>query len=500
MTKAIKKLSDHLAEIHDLSRAASVLSWDQQTYMPRGGAEHRADQHSTLTRLIHSKFTSSKTRRLLDQAAAETATLPADHDHRCLVEIVRIDLERASKLPGSFVTRWSRDSTLSTEAWREARKANAFKAFRPHLQKMVGYALKAADYYGYQDHPYDALLFDYEPGMKTAEVKAVFDVLRPAQVALVRKVAELPEPRTDFLRRHYPAGLQGELGLKVAKTFGYDTNRGRLDTAPHPFATSFGRNDVRITTRYHENNLAASLFAVMHETGHALYEQNLSPTLDRTPLSAGCGSVFHESQSRLWENVVGRSRHFWERHFGDLRATFPDQLGDVSADEFYRGVNRVKPTLIRVEADEVTYNLHIMLRFEIELGLVEGKLEVKDLPEVWRANMTEYLGVTPPDDKDGVMQDIHWSGGSIGYFPTYALGNVMSAQILETVLNRRPQTRDELARGEYSGLLGWLKENLYVHGRKFMPRDLALKVNGRPLDPQPYLRYLKSKFGEIYGV
>ena len=500
MTKAIKNLRDHLAEIHDLARAASVLGWDQQTYMPRGGAESRADQLSTLARLTHSKFTSSKTRRLLDQAAAETAPLPADHDDRRLVEIVRMDLDRETKLPGSFVARWSRDASLSTEAWREARQADSFRSYRPHLKKMVGYALKAAEYYGYEDHPYDALLFDYEAGMKTAEVKAAFDVLRPAQVELVRKLAERPEPRTDFLRRHYPAGAQGEFGMKIAKAFGYDTNRGRLDVAPHPFATKFGRNDVRITTRYDENFLPSSLFAIMHETGHALYEQNVSPGLDRTPLSRGCSSIFHESQSRLWENVVGRSRHFWERHYGDLRDTFPGQLADVSADAFYRGVNQVKPSLIRVEADEVTYNLHIMLRFEIELGLIEGKVEVKDLPELWRTKMEEYLGVTPSDDKDGVMQDIHWSGGSIGYFPTYALGNVMGAQIYETVMSRRPETRGELARGEYTGLLGWLKENLYTHGRKFMPRDLAMKLNGKPLDPKPYLRYLTSKFGEIYGI
>jgi carboxypeptidase Taq len=500
VTKAIKKLKDHLAEIHDLVRAASVLGWDQQTYMPRGGAVSRADQLSTLARLTHSKFTSSKTRRLLDQAAADTASLPADHDDRCLVEIVRMDLDRETKLPGSFVARWSRDASLSSEAWREARKADNFKSYRPHLKKMVGYALKAAEYYGYEDHPYDALLFDYERGMKTAEVKAAFDVLRPAQVELVRKLAERPEPRTDFLRRHYPAGAQGEFGMKIAKAFGYDTNRGRLDVAPHPFETTFSRNDVRITTRYDENFLPSSLFAIMHETGHALYEQNLSPSLDRTPLSRGCSSIFHESQSRLWENVVGRSRQFWERHYGDLRDTFPEQLSDVSLDDFYRGVNYVKPSLIRVEADEVTYNLHIMLRFEIELGLIEGQVEVKDLPELWRTKMQEYLGITPDDDKNGVMQDIHWSGGAIGYFPTYALGNVMGAQIYETVMSRRPETRGELARGEYAGLLGWLKDNLYAHGRKFMPRDLALKVNGKPLDPQPYLRYLTSKFGEIYGV
>ncbi|MBI3909707.1 MAG: carboxypeptidase M32 [Armatimonadetes bacterium] len=500
MSSAVEQLKQHLGEIHDLSCASRVLGWDQQTYMPPGGARQRAQHRATLSRLIHSKFTSEETLRLLDAAEPETQSLPEEHDDRCLVRIVRRDYERSRKLPSDFVAAWTRDASLSNQVWREARRANDFPAFRPHLESMMDYARRAADYYGYEDHPYDALLDGYEPGLKTADVRRVLDVLHPAQVDLARAISQKEAPRADFLYREYPEGAQGEFGLAVAAEFGYDLQRGRLDVAPHPFETDFGRDDVRITTRYDCHYLPEAIFAIFHETGHALYEQNISPSLSRTPLDSGCSNVFHESQSRLWENLVSRSRSFWQRYFPRLRQLFPAALADVTADEFYRAVNRVQPSLIRVEADEVTYNLHIMLRFELEMGLIENQVGVADLPEVWAVKMREYLGVTPPDDRDGVMQDTHWSTGSLGYFPTYALGNVMGAQIYETALQADPGIAAQINQGRFDGLRGWLGENLYQHGRKFLPGELAVRVTGRPLDPQPYIAYLQHKFGELYGL
>ncbi len=500
MPTAFEALKGHLAEIDDLSCAASVLAWDQQTYMPPGGGPHRAEQLSTLRRLVHARVTAPDTRARLDAAEASLNGQGEDDLERCLVRIVRRDVDRASRLPNDFVAAWARDRVLSNQVWREARPGNDFAAFRPHLEKMVVYCRRAAELYGYQEHPYDALLDGYEPGMTTANVRRIFAVLRPAQKAIAAAIATRREPRIDFLSRDYPEEAQGAFGLEAATGFGYDLRRGRLDIAPHPFASSFGRGDVRITTRYARGFLPQAIFAIFHEAGHALYEQNLSPELARTPLSHGCSNVFHESQSRLWENVVGRSRPFWQRNFPRLQACFPEQLADVSAEEFYRAVNRVAPSLIRVEADEVTYNLHIILRFELELLLVEGTLAVADLPGAWAAKMRELIGVEPPDDRDGVMQDTHWSTGSIGYFPTYALGNVMAAQIMQTARQARPALDAELAEGRCDTLRTWLVENLYRYGRQFLPSDLAMRVNGRPLEPGPFLAYLTGKFGELYGL
>jgi len=500
MNHAIAQLKEHLAEIGDINTATAVLGWDQQTYMPPGGGAQRAEVMSTLSRLAHTKFTSDETARLLDAAAVQAQALPDDSDEACLVRIVRRDYEKSRKLPDDFVAAQMRDSILSNEVWRHARGVNDFAAFLPHLEKMVDYARRQADFYGYEAHPYDALLDDYEPELTRDEVRRVFDVLRAEQVPLVKALASRPQPRTDFLHRECPEEQQGEFGLRVVADYGYDLGRGRLDVAPHPFATSFGRDDVRITTRYDRRFPQQAIFGIFHEAGHALYEQNISPSLARTPLSDGASMVFHESQSRLWENIVGRSRALWEHYFPLFQQLLPDAFADVTAEEFYRAINRVEPSLIRVEADEATYNLHIMLRFDLETALVAGELAAADLPETWRAGMQEYFGIVPPDDRDGVMQDTHWSSGSFGYFPTYALGNVMSAQIYDTAVEAHPEIPEQIGQGQFDLLRGWLVEHLYQHGRKFLPRELALRVTGRPLDARPYVAYLKGKFGELYGV
>ncbi|HEY3267511.1 MAG TPA: carboxypeptidase M32 [Armatimonadota bacterium] len=497
---AMQALLDHLGLINDIEMAASVLGWDQQTYMPPGGAEGRAQQLATLSGLAHEWFTGEKTARLLDAAQPEADAMDPNSDDACIVAATRRDYERSRKLPNEFVSAWTQDGIMANEAWRKARKANDFSAYLPHLEKMVGYARRAADYYGFEDHPYDALLDSFEPGMKASDVQAVFDAIRPEQIALAKTIAGKPQPRADFLSRDYPEAGQQSFAMKVVQDFGYDLTRGRVDLAPHPFETDFGRDDVRITTRYDRHMPQQGFYSIFHEGGHAMYEQNIRPSLSRTSLDSGASMMFHESQSRLWENIIGRSRAVIEHYFPLMRDTFPESLADVSADEFYRAVNRVEPSLIRVEADEVTYNLHIMLRFDLELSLLTGDLKAADLPEAWTAKMQEYLGVTPPNDADGVMQDTHWSQGMIGYFPTYALGNVLSAQIFASATKAHPEIPAELANGQFETLRTWLVDNLYTHGRKFLPKELAVKVNGGPLDAAPYLAYLKSKFGELYGV
>lgn len=500
MTHAIEELRRHLGEISDLRNASSVLGWDQQTCMPPRGGAQRAAVMETLEGLAHARFTGEETLRLLDAAEGAVAGRPEEDDDRCLVRITRRDYERARKLPAEFVAAWTRDGILSNEAWRTARPANDFAAFRPFLEAQVDYARRAADYYGYAEHPYDALLEGFEPGLTTAEVRRVFEVMRPAQVELVRRIAERPAPQADFLTREVPETAQEAFGMRVAADFGYDTQRGRVDVAPHPFETSFGRDDVRITTRYDRRFFPQALFAIFHETGHALYEQNVAPELARTPLSSGCSNVFHESQSRLWENLVARSPAFWRHYFPLLKETLGGVLDDVDCGALVRAINRVEPSLIRVEADEVTYNLHIILRFELELALVSGQLAVADLPAAWNERMEEYLGVRPPDDRDGAMQDTHWSTGSLGYFPTYALGNVMGAQIFASLGRDLPDVEGLIEAGDFPPLLAWLSDRVYRHGRKYLPAELALKVNGAPLDPQPYLEYLRGKFGDLYGV
>ncbi|HXD10464.1 MAG TPA: carboxypeptidase M32, partial [Anaerolineales bacterium] len=350
------------------------------------------------------------------------------------------------------------------------------------------------------DHPYDTLLDDYEPGMKTDEVKAIFDGLRPKQVKLIKAIKESKQVKDDFLHTKYNEKKLWDFGVNVITQYGYEWSRGRQDKAPHPFETTFSVNDVRITTRFEVENPMAMLFSTFHEAGHAMYEQGISPKYERTALSGGTSLAIHESQSRMWENLVGRSLPFWEHLFPALKKTFPAQLDGVSLKSFYKAINRVSPSLIRVNADEATYNLHIMLRLELEIGMVEGTIAIKDLPEIWNAKMQEYLGVVPPNAAKGVLQDIHWSYGSIGYFSTYALGNLVSAQLWEKINKDIRNLDDQIRAGNFSELLGWLRKKVHVHGHKYDPQDLVQSVTGSRIAPEPYVRYLTKKYSEIYGL
>jgi len=398
------------------------------------------------------------------------------------------------------VAEFAQATTLGQQAWIEARSQNDFSRFEPYLKKIVELRREYASFFAPYDHIYDPLLDDFEPGMKTADVKTIFTALRPQQVALIQAIGSRPEIDDSFLCLPYDEQKQWDFGVEVVTKFGYDWKRGRQDKAPHPFTTSFGVGDVRITTRFDPERAASALFSTMHEGGHALYEQGFDPSLRRSPLADSASLAVHESQSRMWENLVGRSLPFWKHFYPRLSELFPEILGNVSLEAFYKGINKVERSLIRVEADEATYNLHVMLRLELEIALMEGSLEVHDLPDAWNTRMQEYLGLTPPNDALGVLQDIHWSGGMIGYFPTYALGNLISVQLWEKINADIPDLTNQIERGEFAELLGWLREKIHVHGAKFEPQELVQRVTGTKITPEPYIRYLTAKYGEIYGL
>ena len=496
----LQQLKNLLGEVWDISMAAAVLGWDQETYMPPGGSEARGMQLSTLSRLAHTKFTSPQIGELLAELEPEAANWDPDSDEARLIKVTRRDYDKATKVPSDFVAEVARVASEAQVAWREAKEKSDFSKFEPYLARIVELRRQYANFFAPYEHVYDPLLDDFEPGLKTADVQRIFDALRPQQVALIKAIAEKPQVDDSFLHQHYDEKKQWDFGVEVITKFGFDWERGRQDKSAHPFTTSFSVNDVRITTRIVPDFLGTGLFGTMHECGHALYEQGVDPVLERTPLGHGASLAIHESQSRLWENLVGRSRPFWEHFYPRLQEYFPAQLGNIDLETFYKGINKVEPSLIRTEADEATYNLHIMLRLELEIALMEGSVEVKDLPEVWNEKMREYLGVTPPDDAHGVLQDIHWSMGALGYFSTYALGNLISAQWWERMHEDIPNLDEQIRAGNFADLLGWLREHIHRHGAKFEPQELVKRVTGSEIDPAPYMRYLKTKYGEIYNL
>jgi len=500
MEAKLTQLKALLGEVMDLSHTAAVLEWDQQTYMPPDGAEDRGNQMATIEKIQHVKFTSEEVGKLLEDLRPWVSQLDPDSDDARLVIKTQREYDKQTKVPADMVAEFAQITSAAFSAWQVARAESNFAKFRPHLEKVVDWKRRYAALFTPYDHVYDPLLDDFEPGMKTAEVKAIFEALRPQQVALIKAISERPQVDDSFLHQPFDEKKQWDFGVEVATQLGYNWKRGRQDKAPHPFTTTFGIDDVRITTRFMPDFFSSAFFSTTHETGHALYEMGIDRQLSRTPLADGASLGVHESQSRLWENLVGRSRPFWEGFYPRLKEYFPSQLGKVSLDAFYKGINKVEPNLIRVESDEATYNLHIMLRLEIEIGLMEGSMVVKDLPEIWKTRMQEYLGLTPPDDARGVLQDIHWSNGYLGYFSTYALGNLISAQLWERINADIPDLSDQIRRGEFSALLGWLRQKIHRHGAKFEPQELVQRVTGSKIDPAPYIRYLNAKYGEIYGL
>ncbi|HNT55444.1 MAG TPA: carboxypeptidase M32 [Anaerolineaceae bacterium] len=499
MTK-IEQLETLVREVGAIQRASAVLGWDAQVNMPPGGAEERGFQLGVLAELSHKKFVCDETQALIIAAEAEAANLDPDSIPARLVKYCRRDFDKATRVPAAKVAEFAQVTAVSQEAWARARSENNFAAFLPHLERVIELRREYASYFAPYDHVYDPLLDDFERGMKTAEVQAIFNQLRPVQVELVQAIAARPEIDNSFLFQNYPEQAQWDFGVEVATRMGYDWNRGRQDKSAHPFTTSFGLGDVRITTRFDTGYVGSALFSTMHEGGHALYEQGFDPVLRGLPLADGASMALHESQSRLWENLIGRSYAFWKHFYPRFKEYFPTQLANVDLETFYRGINKVKPSYIRVEADEATYNLHIMLRLELEIALMEGSLKPADLPAAWNTRFQEYLGLTPPTDKVGVLQDVHWSHGLIGYFPTYALGNLVSCQLWNVIQQAIPDLNAQIEQGEFSALLSWLRQNVHAHGSMFEPQELVQKITGSRIDPGPYMQYLKTKFGQIYGL
>jgi carboxypeptidase Taq len=495
------ELKTRLAEIHDLNKAAAILNWDQRVMMPARGGRVRAEQMATLSQVAHEKFISAEVGRLLDDLRTYADSLPYDSDDASLIRVTRRDWDKASRVPAELRAQMARTASLAAEAWVEARKTNQFEVFAPHLQKNIELKHRYVECYDESEHVYDILLDDYEPGMKTLGVRRVFDDLKQDLVPLIAAVAERGRPVDDAcLRGHFPVGKQRAFVTGIISRFGFQEDSWRLDPTVHPFATSAGTTDIRITTRYYDDTIGPALFGSMHECGHGLYENGISPALERTPLCRGVSLGLHESQSRLWENLVGRSRPFWYHFYPQLQAAFPDTFGSLEQETFYRAINKVQPSFIRVEADEATYNLHVILRFELEQEIMEGRLAVADLPEAWNARMQSYLGVTVPDNAHGVLQDIHWSSGYIGYFPTYSLGNIISCQIWDKALAAMPDLYAQFERGEFQALREWLRDNLHRHGRKFTPTEMLQRLVGGPIDVGPYVKYLKAKLSDIYQL
>lgn len=501
MADALAELKMRLADIQNLRMAGALLDWDQQTYMPPGGVGARAEQKATLSKLSHAMFVDDEVGRLLERAAEEVGDLQADTTDAALVRVTRRDRDKATRLPGALVEEIARVTALAQEEWAKARAADDYPAFAPWLERILELERRTAEALGYQDRLYDALLDQYEPGMTSAELDRVFAELKEQTIPLARAIFERVD-RVDasVLTRDYDEDAQRRFAEAVLKECGFDFQHGRQDRSVHPFCTNFSKSDVRITTRYDRNFVSMALFGSLHEMGHGLYEQGTADELEGTPLAGGCSLGLHESQSRLWENLVGRSRPFWGHYYPKFRETFPTALAGVDLETFYRAINRVGPSLIRVEADEITYNLHIILRYEIENELLEGRLSVADAPEAWNARMESYLGIRPDTNREGILQDVHWSIGIMGYFPTYSLGNVLSVQLFDQAVREVPSISEGIGRGEFAPLLGWLREKVHRHGRKYLPTELVQRVTGRPLDTAPYVAYLKRKFGEIYDL
>ncbi|MEY8117835.1 carboxypeptidase M32 [Falsihalocynthiibacter sp. BN13B15] len=495
--------------VNDFLNAGSILSWDSRTMMPHKGAASRSKQLATLAVAARDLLCSDEMKRALDGARKDVASKEETSPEARIVVQVAEAIDYHERIPVELLHRKTELGSAAHGVWAEAREKADFSIFAPALTTMVDINREMAEAIGYKDHPYDALMYRFEPGTTIAELNVLFARLREGMQPLVQAIANAPKPRSDFLFRDYPVDSQMAFAEKMAERIGYDLSRGRLDTTVHPFEVSFTRDDVRITTRVNRKYMPMSLFGALHEAGHAMYEQGVDPDYTRTPLATDLISLYavggvsfgaHESQSRLWENHVGRSHSFWKNHFEDIRAAYPGTLDDVSVDEFHRAINRSEPSLIRVEADELTYDFHIMLRVELESKLIDGSLAVADLPEAWNEAMKSTLGIDVPDDGQGVLQDVHWSSGQIGTFCNYTIGNVMAAQLFDTAVTAEPNIQTALDGADYTPLRDWLTNNVATHGRRFTRDELLQNATGRTLDPEPYLRYLTAKYNEIYNL
>ena len=504
---AVQRLKEIDREYHLLSHTAAILSWDQQTYMPEAAVQERADQLSLLSGLMHERITQPEIGEKLGALGVDFGVDPVPQVPETFTGIERAFLRelarqyrRSSKIPKRVVAELAKQTAIGHQVWAQARKDSDFFKFSGQLAVILDLVREVSSCLGFEDHPYDPLLDEFEPYMSSAEVMEVFASLRQGLTKLLDKIKGSGKTvDAEFLNRNYDIEKQRSFGLGVLEALGFEFKRGRLDKSAHPFTTTLGASDVRMTTRYDSGFFPTAIFGTIHECGHGLYELGFDPTIRGTLLAEGASLGLHESQSRMMENMVGRSLPFWTHFYPELKRLFPDSLADVQLRRFYEGINRVTPSFIRVEADEVTYNLHILLRFELEKQLVSGELAVGDLPEAWNAKMEELLGLTPPDDARGVLQDVHWSGGMVGYFPTYSLGNLYAAQFFNTLKVDVPDWGKQVEEGHFQTILAWLREKIHQHARVYPSRDLCARVTGESLNPRYLLDYLEEKFGDIYG-
>ncbi|MBN2475341.1 MAG: carboxypeptidase M32 [Pirellulales bacterium] len=491
----------HAAQTAMLESIESVLGWDERTMMPTAGAEYRAEQTTLLAGMIHGRWTDPAFGRWLAELSDSPLAEPPHGDTAVTIRRLKRLHDRKVRLPTALVEELARTAVLGQQSWEDARRRDDFASFRPLLEKTVQLKRQEAEALGYPQCPYDALLDDYEPDELTANVAAVLAGLRERLVPLVAEVSQSGRrPDVAILTRSYPVDVQEAFGREVGAKIGFDFDRGRLDVTAHPFCDSLGPHDCRITTRYDEDYFSGAFFGILHEAGHGIYDQGLPGGHYRLPLGEAVSLGIHESQSRLWENFVGRSRSFWEHFYPRARRQFPQALGDVSPEAFYFAVNEVRPSLIRVEADEATYNLHILVRFELEQALLDGDLPVADLPGAWNEKYRQYLGIEPPDDAQGVLQDVHWSAGLIGYFPTYTLGNLYAAQLFAQADADLGGLAAQFAGGQFRPLRDWLREKIHRQGQRYSAAELIERITGRPLSPMPLVEHLRAKLGPLYGI
>jgi carboxypeptidase Taq len=500
LDSAYASLCDHARETAKLASIMGLLEWDERTKMPPAGGEYRAEQIAYLAGEIHKRQTAPQLGEWLAQLADSPMAAERHSETATVIRQLRRQFEKKTRLPQKLVEELSRTAIIGQQIWADARKADSFAKFQPLLEKTLDLKRQEAAAFGFEDTPYDALLDDYEPQAKTSEVRATLAALRDALTPLVEQiVGSTRRPDAAILKREFPVAAQETFGQQAAAAIGFDFNAGRLDVTDHPFCGSAGPRDIRLTTRYNPNDFGDAFFSILHEAGHGLYEQGLPAEHFGLPTGETVSLGIHESQSRMWENLVGRSREFWGFMFPKAEQTLPS-LGDVSLDRFYAAVNDVQPSLIRVDADEVTYNLHILIRFELELAMIEDQLQAADLPAAWREKYERYLGITPPNDADGALQDVHWSAGLFGYFPTYSLGNLYAGQFFEKAAADLGNLPAQFRRGDFKPLLHWLRQNIHRHGQRYTASELAVNITGKPLSHTPWFTQIRNKYGELYGL
>jgi carboxypeptidase Taq len=500
MGTAIDALRERMATYYDLTMTGSLLTWDQLTIMPINGGPARAHQIKTIEMVSHQLLVGDETARLLDAAETEVANGEGSEIEQCLVRVTRRDFERAVRVPGELVGEIAKAAADGYAVWTDARANDDFPAFLPALEKNIELQKRYIDCFDVAESPYDVLIDNYEEGLTSAEISAVFEGIKPYLRPLIDRVVDRQEAVSDeFFRKPFSLAGQEEVGLWTAEKLGFDPASWRLDPTVHPFQSSMSIQDIRLTTRYNENDLFDSLFSTVHEFGHGIYEHQISMDLERTPLGGGCSMTLHESQSRFWENMIGRSREFAGLLHPALARVFPEEMKGATPETTYKAMNVMRPSLIRVEADELTYGFHIIVRYELEREIIENGMKASDLPEAWNARMKQYLGIDVPSNRLGVLQDVHWSAGSIGYFPTYFLGSILAAQIWKKMAGDLPDLRDLIAAGDFAPIREWQREHLHRYGRMYTPKETIEKVVGGPLDPQPYIGYMTAKVNSLYG-